>query len=94
MTPLLRRRAKNMMEHILTPNCIQGGIVTRDPLGVEHGGGFDKDIPESAHNWLLFHTIFTQKDCLAGSTLYSSATLRGEHKGTTPRGAPPHKIRH
>jgi hypothetical protein len=43
----------------------------------------------SAQNWLLFHSIFTLKDCLAGSTLISSATLRGEHKGTTPRGAPP-----
>jgi len=62
--------------------------VTRDPFGVARGGGFDRGVLESAQNWLLFHTIFTLKDCLAGSTLHSSATLRGEHKGNTPRGAP------
>ena len=65
--------------------------MTRDPEGVARGGGFDRGVPESAQNWLLFHTIFTLKDCLAASTLYSSATLPVEHKGTTPRGAPPQK---
>ena len=66
--------------------------MTRDPFRVARGGGFDRAVSESAQNWLLFHTIFTLIDCLAGSTLYSSATLRGEHRGTTPRGAPPQKF--
>ena len=65
--------------------------MTRDPFRVARGGGFDRGVPESAQSWLLFLTSFTLKDCLAGLTLYSSAMLRGEHKGTTPRGAPPQK---
>ena len=62
--------------------------MTRDPFGVARGGGFDQGVPESAQNWLLFYNFYTE-DCLAGSTLYSSATLQGEHKGTTPWGASP-----
>jgi len=39
---------------INTPNCIPGGTKTRDPKGVARGGGFDRGVPESAQNWLLF----------------------------------------
>jgi len=41
-----------------TPNCIPGETVTRDLFGVVLGGGFDRGVPESAQNWLLFQTIF------------------------------------
>jgi len=35
---------------IITPNCIPGGTVTRDPLGVTSGEGFDRGVPEAAQN--------------------------------------------
>jgi len=44
---------------INTPNCIPGVTKTRNPEGVTRGGGFDRGVPESAQNWLLFHTKFT-----------------------------------
>ena len=66
--------------------------MTCDLEGVARGGEFDRGVPESAQNWLLFHINFTLQDCPVGLTLYSSATFPPEPKGTTPRGAQPQNI--
>ena len=42
-----------------TSKFIPGGTVTRNLVGVARGGGFDRGVPESAQNQLLFRTIFT-----------------------------------
>jgi len=47
------------MYMINTFNCIPGVTKTRDLFGVARGGGSDRGVPESAQNWLLFHTKFT-----------------------------------
>ena len=42
-----------------TSKFITGGTVTRNLVGVARGGGFDRGVPDSAQNWLLFQTTFT-----------------------------------
>jgi len=60
---------------IITPNCIPGGTKTRDLEGVASGGGFDRGVPESAQNWLLFQNLHCKVAWLAQCSILSVLTL-------------------